>query len=234
MINIISKPLEFEEELKRKIEFICDFCNTKPKIINGNIRNIEHTNLSYIEPHRVIIKGITFLVFNYSKILYINNLSNAIEIKDLENYIKKKINDKIILKTKNQLLNENQKLSKQNEDLKHENYQLKYKNKELEEQKNYLLYYIKKFLDKMPKVIKDIIDKVFDRNMSVDLYKSQYDPEMLEKQQKRIEANNRIFNLFNKREIEKATKHLNNEMDEAAEEFYKTKKDKEKDDGLSL
>ena len=72
MINIISKPLEFEKELKKKIEFICDFCNNKPKIINENIRNIEHTNLSYIEPHRVIIKGITFLVFNYSKILYIN------------------------------------------------------------------------------------------------------------------------------------------------------------------
>ena len=61
MINIISKPLEFDDELKKKIEFICDFCNTKPKIINGNIRNIEHTNLSYIEPHRVIIKGITRL-----------------------------------------------------------------------------------------------------------------------------------------------------------------------------
>ena len=88
MINIISKPLEFETELKKKIEFICDFCNTKPKIINGNIRNIEHSNLSYIEPHRVIIKGITFLVFNYSKTLYIGNLSNSIEIKDLEEYIK--------------------------------------------------------------------------------------------------------------------------------------------------
>lgn len=145
---------------------------------------------------------------------------------------KRKINDKIILKTKKQLLNENQKLSKQNEDLKHENYQLKYKNEELEQQKNYLLYYIKKFLDKMPKVIKDIVEKIFDRNMSVDLYKSQYDPEMLEKQQKRIEANNRKFNLFNKREIEKATKHINNEMEEAAEEFYQTKNDKEKDDGL--
>ena len=147
---------------------------------------------------------------------------------------KRKINDKIILKTQNQLLNENQKLKEENDNLKHENYQLKYKNEELEEQKNYLLYYIKKFLDKMPKVIKDIVDKIFDRNMSVDLYKSQYDSEMLEKQQKRIEANNKRFNLFNKKEIEKATKHLNDEMDEAAEEFYKTKKDKEKDDSLSL
>ena len=89
MVNIIKEELSLEEALKKKIEFICDFCNTKPKIINGNIRNIEHTNLSYIEPHRVIIKGITFLAFNYSKILYINNLSNSIEIKDLEDYIKK-------------------------------------------------------------------------------------------------------------------------------------------------
>ena len=89
MINIIKQEIPIDESLKKKLEFICDFCNTKPKIINGNIRNIEHTNLSYIESHRVIIKGITFLVFNYSKILYINNLSNSIEIKDLEDYIKK-------------------------------------------------------------------------------------------------------------------------------------------------
>ena len=89
MIKFIKKELEIEESLKQRIMIICDFCNTKPKIINGNIRNIEHTNLSYIEPHRVIIKGITFLAFNYSKILYINNLSNSIEIKDLEDYIKK-------------------------------------------------------------------------------------------------------------------------------------------------
>ena len=89
MINIIKQEIPIDESLKKKLEFICDFCNTKPKIINGNIRNIEHSNLSYIEPHRVIIKGISFLVFNYSKTLYINNLSNSIEIKDLEDYIKK-------------------------------------------------------------------------------------------------------------------------------------------------
>ena len=88
MINIVSKPLEFDKELKKKIEFICDFCNIKPTIINGNIRNVKKTNLSYIEPHRIIIKNITLLAFNYSKTLYINNLSNSIEIKDLENYLK--------------------------------------------------------------------------------------------------------------------------------------------------
>ena len=88
MINIISKKLEFDKELKDRIEFICKFCNTTPTFINGNIRNIERTNLSYIEPHRIIIKGVTFLAFNYSKTLYINNLSNKLELKDLESFIK--------------------------------------------------------------------------------------------------------------------------------------------------
>ena len=60
IIIIIKKELEFDDELKKKIEFICGFCNTAPKIINGNIRKIDRTNLSYIEPHRIIIKVITF------------------------------------------------------------------------------------------------------------------------------------------------------------------------------
>ena len=82
MINIIKKELDFDDELKKKIEFIRGFCNITPTIINGNIRKIDRTNLSYIEPHRIIIKGITFLAFNYSKTIYIGNLSNKLEIKD--------------------------------------------------------------------------------------------------------------------------------------------------------
>ena len=88
MVNIIKTKLEFDSNLKKRIEFICNFCNVTPKIINGNIRKIDKTNLTYIEPHRVIIKGITFLVFNYSNTLYINNLSNKIELRDLETFIK--------------------------------------------------------------------------------------------------------------------------------------------------
>ncbi len=88
MINIVKKELELDDELKKKIEFICGFCNTTPTIINGNIRKIDRTNLSYIEPHRIIIKGITFLAFNYSKKIYIGNLSNKLEIKELESFIK--------------------------------------------------------------------------------------------------------------------------------------------------
>ena len=30
--------------------------------------------MKYIEPHRIIIKGITFLAFNYSKTLFVGDL----------------------------------------------------------------------------------------------------------------------------------------------------------------
>ncbi len=88
MVNIIKQEIEIEEALKNKLEFICSFCNTKCEIKKGSIRTIERTNLSYIEPHRIIIKGITFLAFNYETNIYIENLSKKILIKDLEQYIK--------------------------------------------------------------------------------------------------------------------------------------------------
>lgn len=88
MINIIKQEIPIDESLKKKLEFICDFCNTTPTIINGSIRKLDKTNLTYIEPHKVIIKNITFLVFNYSTDIYIKNLNNKIQLSQLENYIK--------------------------------------------------------------------------------------------------------------------------------------------------
>ena len=88
MVKIIKQEIDIEEALKKKLEFICSFCNTSCEIKKGSIRTIERTNLSYVEPHRIIIKGITFLSFNYETNIYIENLSNKILIKDLEEYIK--------------------------------------------------------------------------------------------------------------------------------------------------
>ena len=88
MVNIIKEDLDIEEALKKKLEFICSFCNTKWEIKKGSIRTIKRTNLYYVEPHRIIIKGIIFIAFNYETNIYIENLSNKILIKDLEEYIK--------------------------------------------------------------------------------------------------------------------------------------------------
>lgn len=88
MINIIKQEIPTDESLKKKLEFICDFCNTTPIFINGSIRKIDKSNLNFVEPHKVIIKNIIFLVFNYSNDIYIKNLNNKIQLSELENYIK--------------------------------------------------------------------------------------------------------------------------------------------------
>ena len=87
-MKIIKEELQFEESLKQRLEFICEFSKVTPTFINGSIRKIEHTNLSYIEPHRVIVKNTTFLVFNYSNDVYVSNLTKKIKLSELEDYLK--------------------------------------------------------------------------------------------------------------------------------------------------
>ena len=88
MVNIIKQEIDIEEALRKKLEFVCSFCNTKCEIQKGSIRTIERTNLTYLEPHRIIINGITFLAFNYSNEIFIENLNNKIKLSELENYLK--------------------------------------------------------------------------------------------------------------------------------------------------
>ena len=59
-MKIIKQELQFEECLKQRLEFICEFAKVTPTFINSSIRKIEKTNILYIEPHRVIIKNVTF------------------------------------------------------------------------------------------------------------------------------------------------------------------------------
>ena len=87
MVNIIKEEIEIEESLESRLRVICDFCNTIP-IINGSIRRIDKTNLTYIEPHRIYIKNNLYLAFNYSSDIYVNNLGKKIKLSELEDYIK--------------------------------------------------------------------------------------------------------------------------------------------------
>lgn len=86
VIKIITQELEIENNLKQRLEFICEFCHIKPTIINDSIRKIDKTNLSYIEPHRVIVKDTTFLTFNYSTDIYIGSLNKKIQLVELKDY----------------------------------------------------------------------------------------------------------------------------------------------------
>ena len=71
MVSVIKKDIKFKNHWK--IESKCNFFNIKPVIWTGSLRVVERTNLAYVEPHRIIIKEITFLAFN-----------NETSIKDLE------------------------------------------------------------------------------------------------------------------------------------------------------
>ena len=140
---------------------------------------------------------------------------------------KKKINNKIIIKSKNQLWDENEKLKEENEDLKRLNYQYENQYKSLKEKTDYLIYHLNKVLKKLPEFIQNIVERLFNYSgLDLKYFKQQYDPE--------VKSRFKGFNLFNKKEIEKVTKHINDEMDEYVEEFYDDKKDKEKDDGFEL
>ena len=86
-MKIIKQELQFEESLKQRLEFICEFSKVIPTFINGSIRKLEKTNFTYIEPHKVIIKNITFLVFNYSNDVYISNLTKKIKLSELKEYL---------------------------------------------------------------------------------------------------------------------------------------------------
>ena len=144
---------------------------------------------------------------------------------------KKRINNKIVLKSKNKMQDEINKLTEENIHLKFENKHIKEEYEQLEEKTNYLIYHLNKVFEKLPEFIQKIVEKLFNNKvLSLFSFKHDYDPEERKTNQEYI----RKHNIFNKREIEKATKHINDEMEESAENFYVDKKYKEKDDGLSL
>lgn len=88
MVYVIKQEVRMEESLRKRLEFICEFCKAKSTIINGNLRMIDKTNLTYLEPRGIIINGITFLAFNYSNEIFIENLNNKIKLSELEHFLK--------------------------------------------------------------------------------------------------------------------------------------------------
>ena len=80
MVNVIKQEVRMEKSLRKRLEFICEFCRVKPVIVNGNLRTIDKTNFTYLEPYRIIINDMTFLAFNYSNDIFIENLNNKIKL----------------------------------------------------------------------------------------------------------------------------------------------------------
>ena len=87
MINIVKKKINMSDELKAKINWSCKFNNRPYEIIEGYLRIVEHTNLAYVEPHKVIIDNKLYLFFNEQTYFYLGNLKNKIPLSELSEYI---------------------------------------------------------------------------------------------------------------------------------------------------
>ena len=89
MLHIIKKQINMSDELHSKIKWACRINSIKqqPEIITGCLRIIEHTNLAYVEPHRVIINNKLLLFFNEHDYFYVTDLRTKYPISKLQEYI---------------------------------------------------------------------------------------------------------------------------------------------------
>ena len=87
-MQIVKEKLEIDEVLEKKINNLLKFNNIKAKLKQGNIISLSNTNIAYIEPHTLEIKGTTYLFFNECEDVYINDLCRSIPLKELEHFIK--------------------------------------------------------------------------------------------------------------------------------------------------
>lgn len=88
-IRIVKKKNKIWEELLSKIEWACSLNSIKLehiRIYEGCLKIVEHTNLAYIEPHRVIIKNKLFLFFNECDV---GDLRYKYPLSQLKDYIER-------------------------------------------------------------------------------------------------------------------------------------------------
>ena len=114
----------------------------------------------------------------------INDLNNDKEDIKKEIDKKRRVNNKIVIKSKNKMQDQINKLTEENNHLKWENKYIEEKYNELEEKTNYLISHLKKVLKKLPKFIQNIVDKMFDNNYSLFSFKHDYDPDIMEERKK--------------------------------------------------
>lgn len=90
-MEYFSRKLVKSEELENKIKFVCSYSSSKYEIIEGHIISIAKTNISFIEPHRIVItiKGKKLLVIYYDKDnMFLYDRRMPIDIKKLDTLLK--------------------------------------------------------------------------------------------------------------------------------------------------
>lgn len=90
-MEFFSKKLVRSKEIENKIKFACSFNNAKCEFEQGRILTLDKTNISFIEPHRVIVsvkdKKILLLYFDKDN-LFLYDRSMKITIAQLTDLLK--------------------------------------------------------------------------------------------------------------------------------------------------
>lgn len=129
----------------------------------------------------------------------IDNLNNDKEDIKKEIDKKKKVNNKIIIKSKNQLWEENEQLKIENENYKRLSNQYEGMYNRLKEKTDYLIKQLNKVLEKLPKFIQEVINHLFNYSgMDLKRFKEEYDPEY--KKKSIIDIVKQPINVFKKKE----------------------------------
>lgn len=79
-----TKELKMSNEFRKKIEMICKFACVKYELVNGNIISIKNTNLAYVKPHVLKVKGNDYLLFEDSNMVFINGYKDKVMLIELE------------------------------------------------------------------------------------------------------------------------------------------------------
>ena len=160
MLKVITKEIPIDEELKTRIQFICDFCNTTPTFINGSIRKVDKTTDEY--------RDVKELSANLN-IITKQARQNSRRIKNL-----KESNDALQLRV--DTLSEKVEIQeKQIDEYRKDNFNLKYELQELKHLFEKIVNFLKRMFhrkdkeDVYAKVVSDLYDnqiiseKTFDR-----------------------------------------------------------------------
>ena len=91
MLKVITKEIPIDEELKTRIQFICDFCNTTPTFINGSIRKVDKTTDEYRKDNFNLKYELQELKHLFEKI--VNFLKRMFHRKDKEDVYAKVVSD---------------------------------------------------------------------------------------------------------------------------------------------
>ena len=101
MFEIETKNLKISDELNRKIDMICRFACVKYEFMPGNIKSVKNTNIAYVKPHILKVKGNDYLILEECEEVFIKGYNKKIKLKDMPNIIKNKaLKDTIKLKIK--------------------------------------------------------------------------------------------------------------------------------------